>query len=158
MLFSLLCCLLYSSLGNLWAVFLLLYDCTSDLSFCHLFCVHSQMGCISLQVFVMFFILVSCCLFCLGIILSFLLVHWYFLSFSPTLHMIVFHCSYLFFLACCCLFNEFIVSSSFCHSSFIVAFGNFISLRFGMLFAFLFGCALVFLICPLVFLCLPNFM
>ena len=120
-----------------------------DLLFHHSFHVHNQMNYISLQVFVIFsFILVCCCLFCLGILFSFLLICWYFLLFFPTSCMIAFCCSYLFCSMWCCLFYEFIVSSSSsCHLSFVVVLGN----------CFLFECALVFLIHPLVFLCFPNF-
>ena len=64
---------------------------------------------------------------------------------------------YLSSLVCCCLLYKFSVSSSFCHPSFIVVFCNYISFDFSMLFAFLFGCALVFFIHPLVFLCFANF-
>ena len=61
------------------------------------------------------------------------------------------------FQAWCSLFYEFTVPSSFCHLWFIVVFCHFISFHFGMLFAFSFGCALVFFIHPLVLLCFPNF-
>ena len=72
--------------------------------------------------------------------------------------MIAFCCSSLYFLACCCLFYEFIASSSFCHLHFIVAFWNLLS--------FVSACCLLFclhelfsssFIHLLVLLCLSTF-
>ena len=90
-----------------WVISLLfslfLYDCVSDLLFHHLFHVCKLNGLHFVVVFCNFF-------FCFGMLLFFglwhslifLLVYWYFLSFSPTSCMIVFCCSFFIFSACCC--------------------------------------------------------
>ena len=49
------------------------------------------------------FVLACCLLFCLGVLLSFLFIHWYFFV-SPTLCMIAFYCVFSFWVLCCFLF------------------------------------------------------
>ena len=58
-------------------------------------------------------ILVSCCLLCLGLLLSF---------FSAALCMIACHCRFSSLWAWCCHYYEFVVPSSFCHLHFIAGF------------------------------------
>ena len=132
MLFSLLCCLLYLSMGIFFVNSLFLYDYTSDSLFHHLFHVCNQMGCISLQFFVIFFHF--------GMLLFFVWAFSYLFYSSISITYLspnfVYDCISLWFFPfwlCWCLFYHFIVSSSFCHSSFVVFFGNFISFHFGML-------------------------
>ena len=114
--------------------------------------------CISFPFLVILFPFMSacCCLYCLGMLLSFLFICWYFFVF-PTLCMNAFCCRFFPF-GQCCHFYEFVVPSSFCHLCFIKVSCNFISFHFSVLLSFLFGLALVFFIHhPLVLLCFPNF-
>ena len=111
--------------------------------------------CGSLWFFVILFPFILACslLFHLGVLLSFLFIHWYFFVF-PTLCMIAFCCSF-FFWVWCCLFYSFIAPSSFCCLCFIAVFCNFIPFCFCMLLSF--GGLLFYFIHPLVLLCFPTF-
>ena len=125
MLCLLLCCLLYSSMGNFWVVSLFLYDYTSRLVIPSFISCTQSNGLHFIAGFCNF-------VFHFGVLLSFLFGHslfffthlLVFLIVSPTSCMIAFCCSYLFFSVRCCLFYEFIVSSSSCHLSFVVVLGN----------------------------------
>ena len=124
MLFSLLCCFLYFSVGNFLVISLFLYDYTRDLLFHHSFHVCNQM--VAFCCSVLYF-------FCFGMLLSFLFGHslicfthpLVLVIISPISCMIAFCCSFFFWLYCCA-FCDFIVSSSFYHSSFVVVFFPFI--------------------------------
>ena len=138
MLFSILCCLLYLSMGNFLVISLFLYDHAFDLLFHHSFHINNQMHCILLWLFCNVFFCFGMLfrLFCLGILLSFLLIHWYYLLFSPTSCMTAFFWLFI-------LFG--VLLSFFMSSVFLLLFAIHLSLWFFVIiFPLISACCLVF--------------